>query len=365
MTRLCVVTCRENARLRDRQSSLDGANVKLQRELELARVKADDLKSVKRERDRLSADVIQLREELERATAELISLRKDNEDLNKKYPAALSEIDSLRSRLSSVQDELQKSKDFLKDSVLVWKAELKRYEDAAAARLVESRREWDSVHSSQLRRLQDELKAQQDAETKDLIDRNKSLDEQVKRLTSELSVAASDAAQSRTEILQLIERIKVAETQSSYEINKLKSARASLESEVGQLRDTLHDKNKDFNDLMALNITLEAEIERYRKILETEYDRLGFDIGLVSVRDGGDDEAVIVSEPKALTFTDGKPSSSGGAADDEGSKGDAGKGKRRASVGGARKRTRKGEEAPKTEPNRKVTGRVTKEEDSM
>ncbi len=44
----------------------------------------------------------------------------------------------------------------------------------------------------------------------------------------------------------------------------VQAARAALEGEVSDLRNRLADKNKDYHALMNENITLEAEIERYR-----------------------------------------------------------------------------------------------------
>ena len=62
----------------------------------------------------------------------------------------------------------------------------------------------------------------------------------------------------------MTERLRSQELSLSNEIAKLKGDKTGLEAEVGNLRALFGDKCKDFNDLMSQNITLEAEIERYR-----------------------------------------------------------------------------------------------------
>jgi protein required for attachment to host cells len=70
---VCVCAS-ELARLTDRQSGLEATNLRLQRELDLSKTKAEDLKSLKRERDRLSADVTSFREENDGLKAQVAAL---------------------------------------------------------------------------------------------------------------------------------------------------------------------------------------------------------------------------------------------------------------------------------------------------
>jgi hypothetical protein len=114
------VCASELARLTDRQSGLEATNLRLQRELDLSKTKAEDLKSLKRERDRLSADVTSFREENDGLKAQVAALvrggtagwrllvadrwgglRPQQRDLNQfseKYPAAVAELDDLRKK---------------------------------------------------------------------------------------------------------------------------------------------------------------------------------------------------------------------------------------------------------------------------
>ena len=74
----------------------------------------------------------------------------------------------------------------------------------------------------------------------------------------------AESSKWKQEITILTERLRSQELSLSNEIAKLKGDKTGLEAEVGNLRALFGDKCKDFNDLMSQNITLEAEIERYR-----------------------------------------------------------------------------------------------------
>jgi septal ring factor EnvC (AmiA/AmiB activator) len=100
---------------------------------------------------------------------------------------------------------------------------------SASIRLLEARREWDALNGSQLTRLQQELAAQHAEEHKQLKERIKSLEDQNKRLTAELAKAATDSNKMRSEIVTLIDRIKVVQESSSWELKAVKDRTVILE----------------------------------------------------------------------------------------------------------------------------------------
>jgi len=88
-----------------------------------------------------------------------------------------------------------------------------------------------------------------------------------------------DKARLDDKIMDMNTKIKDLERENRKLETEVNSWRRDYDNQQKIIRDlkaALARKNQEFDELLAVKITLQAEIEQYRKIIRVEEDRCGF-----------------------------------------------------------------------------------------
>jgi len=154
-------------------------------------------------------------------------------------------------------------------------AEARSAKELFTKKMAESKAAWDTHYKEKLAQLERQLRAEYDAEMKELRAREKTLRETVDRLRIDYAKAAADAAKNQEFANELTARLYALEEAHKDEHLRFEQAKADFEGKLGRALAEKAAKVDEFNRLMDVKITLQAEIMHYRRILEEEEVRTG------------------------------------------------------------------------------------------
>jgi hypothetical protein len=141
--------------------------------------------------------------------------------------------------------------------------------------VAEAKAAWDQHYKEKLEQLERELRAEYEAEIKELHDREKALVQQVDRLRKDFASASEEAAVNQAYASDLLKRISDFERSQQEDRSAWEAAKSHLEAQLAKALADKAAKSDEFNRLMDVKITLQAEIAHYRRILEDEEVRNG------------------------------------------------------------------------------------------
>jgi len=149
-------------------------------------------------------------------------------------------------------------------------AEQHASKDGFAHKIADAKASWDRHHREKLEELERKLRAEFEKEAKELKAREKQLRETTDRIRADLGKVTLELSQQQVFANDLLKQI--ASQESAHEADKFdwETARADYETRLARAQKGLADKTDDFNKLMDVKITLQAEINHYRCALEED-----------------------------------------------------------------------------------------------
>ena len=166
--------------------------------------------------------------------------------------------------LESVQKEAKRNAEVEKDDLA----------DKVREQLTAEHKKWQQETEQQLQKLEKDLRThfkrtvlELRTQCDMLASQNERLREDNDRLQRELDDCRDNADRARRDLDKKNKENQVVIARLQQDLNK-------RESELTDATRNLFDKEKDFNDLMDVKISLQAEIDKYRSILDVEEARL-------------------------------------------------------------------------------------------
>ncbi|XP_061172911.1 prelamin-A/C-like [Saccostrea echinata] len=294
----------------------DTAKEKARLQIENGKLKADadEWKGKFKKRDREAKDAENTAQRLQKENSDLQSRTSDAEAARK---ALDTEVNNLRGEIATLESQLAHAKKQLEDETLLRvdlqnrlqssKEELQfksqMYEQQLSERSVKTTTEYDDVDSalreeyeSKMQEALQEMREKHDQQLQEVRAELELIHErQVGNLKSALDRSMSGPIASTDEIK--ITRRRVDELSS--EVTKLKKENAALEAqvlnlqsrlgreqeefeerlalkdqEISDLRAAMEEQSQEYADILEVKIKLDNEITTYRKLLETEEERL-------------------------------------------------------------------------------------------
>nr|XP_022333831.1 lamin Dm0-like [Crassostrea virginica] len=294
----------------------DTAKEKARLQIENGKLKADadEWKSKYSKRDREARDAENSAQKLQKENNDLLARTSDAEAARK---ALDTEVNKLKGELANLERQLAHAKKQLEDETLLrvdlqnrlqsTKEDLQfktqMFEQQLSERKVTTTQEYDEVDTAIREeyesKMQDALQEMRDTHDRQLQEVRGEMEQiygrQVGSLKSALDRSMSGPTATTDEIK--ITRRKVDELSS--EVTKLKKENAALEAqvtnlqtqltreqeeyeerlamkdqEISDLRATIEEQSQEYADILEVKIKLDNEIATYRKLLETEEERL-------------------------------------------------------------------------------------------
>lgn len=295
----------------------DTAKEKARLQIENGKLKADadEWKGKYSKRDREARDAENSAQKLQKENNDLLARTSDAEAARK---ALDTEVNKLKGELANLERQLAHAKKQLEDETLLrvdlqnrlqsTKEDLQfktqMFEQQLTERTVTTSKEYDEVDASTIReeyesKMQEalqEMREQHDRQLQEVRGEVETIYErQVGSLKSALNRSMSGPTASTDEIKITRKRID----EMSSELTKLKKENAALEAqvtnlqsqlareqeefeerltmkdqEIADLRATIEEQSQEYADILEVKIKLDNEIATYRKLLETEEERL-------------------------------------------------------------------------------------------
>lgn len=256
----------ENSKLDARCANLQGEKALLDKVLADTRNKLSDKE---RKLESKSALAAQLEDQLAK-------LKYENSDL-------ASENAKNRSRLKDLEEQLQRFLKTKNEEVNSLKAELEE------RKLAQKRLEKELRDEFQ-KKLEDFIQKRREQFEREKAEWMKIFKEEYNRKIEAYKTANRDYADQIKQLMEDKARLDDKIMDLNTKISDLERANRKLESEVSSwrrdydnqqkiirdLKAALARKNQEFDELLGIKITLENEIQTYRKILRVEEDRCGF-----------------------------------------------------------------------------------------
>ncbi|KAG1664726.1 Prelamin-A/C [Nymphon striatum] len=228
----------------------------------------NEAKELKTDRDRLAEELKKLKKELESLTMERASLCDENQDLK----------DTLKFKENLFQEKIKETRTnrTLMESEIEAKLKSKLEYDLS-----------ESINELRVQFLSEVDKAKADYESKNHAELNNAM-KRVNDYSKQAQGAREDLSSSHIRIENLLLRVTNLENENATSEAKLKDCEEKMvierrinarrlsekDDQVSELRNELERQLQEYHDLMDIKLTLDFEIATYRKLLESEENRL-------------------------------------------------------------------------------------------
>lgn len=216
-----------------------------------------------------------LEEERETAVSQLESVQQALDDLRDSQQGSDEAIAEAEARAEVLEEENKRLKHQVDDLTQSKKAAVAQARKAGQKKLAEQRQQWKEESDARAAAIEEELRDAFTESSQQLKERGETLRQQNSRLQEEMDALVDELTKANAEIKERVAELQASRSSHSEESQVWAMERSRLEKEVSSLHEAHAQKIDEFNDLMDVKVSLQAEIEQYRAILEGEEARLG------------------------------------------------------------------------------------------
>ena len=222
-----------------------------------------------------------LRAQLEREIADAVLAKETLSEQTMQLNTALSRVKMLerdtRSQETALNDALQELEELRKKSAdfdMIRDTELSKLRKEWTAKHFETQAQWKKDTEDRLQTMEMEVRSQYESVLISLQNQLNDVTAELESTKQELDRTANDYEESLKARQSLTE--KVAQLERDYREVRTKSIkdRRTYEETLERFKSSKISKEREFNDLMDVKIALDAEIMKYRRILDREESRV-------------------------------------------------------------------------------------------